>query len=78
MVSVDSVELRRFLLRRRASVNAVSDFGIPAILWAIGKGGSLDTVKLLLKHGADLSICSKFGDDSLQKAALSIEPQTVE
>ena len=67
MKSVDSVELCRFLIEQGASVNAVNKDGNTALHSAIVEypSGSLDTVRLLLEHGIDMSL----GNDVLLHAA---------
>jgi ankyrin repeat protein len=56
MWAVDNLEKTRLLLKSGADVNARSDDGRTPLFIATGRFGSSDVVKLLLDHGADISV----------------------
>ncbi len=67
--SVQSVELCEFLLRNGADVNAQDIQNKTALHYAIQEH-RFETTKLLLKHGADPFLVSRYRDDALQTACL--------
>jgi len=77
MKSASKIDICQYLLELGASVNAVDKYGETALFKAI-KRGSLDTVRLLIDHGADTSLCSDSGDDILQYTALHGHADIVE
>jgi len=66
---VSSADLCQFLIERGALVNTVDNTGNTALHFATELGW-LDTVRLLLEHGADASLCNDEGDVAVQCAAL--------
>jgi ankyrin repeat protein len=56
-----------FLLNSGADLRAGENTGMPALHWAI-VGGHLETVKLLLKHGASLEAKNVYGGTALGQA----------
>jgi len=77
MNSVHSVERCHFLIQQRTLMNAVDNNGNLALYHAI-LFDWFHSVQLLMEHGADTSICNKFGDDALRTTALCIIPLTLE
>ena len=67
--SVQSVPLCEFLLRNGADVNAQDIQFKTALHYAIQEH-RFETTRLLLEHGADAMIKSRYGDDALQTACL--------
>ncbi|XP_003747084.1 protein fem-1 homolog A [Galendromus occidentalis] len=67
--SVQALDLCRFLIEKGANVNARDSQFKTALHYAVQEL-RFETVKLLLKHGADHKAQSKHGDDALQAACL--------
>jgi ankyrin repeat protein len=67
--SVQSVELCRYLIERKANVNAQDNSQYSALHYAI-KEEQIDTVRLLIRHGADIFMKNNMGDDAYRTAAL--------
>ncbi|KAG8230725.1 hypothetical protein J437_LFUL010826 [Ladona fulva] len=67
--SVQSVQLCLFLLEHGAKVNARDIQNKTALHYAIQEH-RLETTRLLLEHGANPHLCSRYGDDALQTACL--------
>jgi len=61
MLAADDTEKVRLLLSKGAEVNAVSKQGHTALDIAASREGSLEAIKLLLDHGADLSLGNSLG-----------------
>lgn len=75
--SVQSVPLCEFLLKHGADVNAQDIQFKTALHYAIQEH-RFETTKLLLQHGADPHIKSRYGDDALQTACLKVATQIFE
>ncbi|XP_046383766.1 protein fem-1 homolog A [Ischnura elegans] len=75
--SVQSVQLCLFLLEHGAQVNARDIQNKTALHYAIQEH-RLETTRLLLDHGADPHLCSRYGDDALQTACLKGATQIFE
>ncbi|XP_071445174.1 protein fem-1 homolog A [Hetaerina americana] len=75
--SVQSVQLCLFLLEHGAQVNARDIQNKTALHYAIHEH-RLETTRLLLDHGADPHLCSRYGDDALQTACLKGATQIFE
>jgi len=74
-----STEVALYLLEQGASINAVDKSGATALHHAIqGAYKYMDTVRLLVEHGADTSLCNEDGDNALQYAALCGKEEIVE
>ena len=72
--SVQSVPLCEFLLKHGALVNA-QDIQLKTALHYAIQEHRFETTKLLLFHGADPFIRSRYGDDALQTACLKVATQ---
>jgi len=72
--SVQSVPLCSFLLRHGAEVN-VQDIQMKTALHYAIQEHRFETTKLLLEHGANPYIRSRYGDDALQTACLKVATQ---
>ncbi|RWS02806.1 Protein fem-1-like protein, partial [Dinothrombium tinctorium] len=72
--SVQSVPLCDLLLKHGADVNAQDIQCKTALHYAIQEH-RFETTKLLLEHGADPKIKSRYGDDALQTACLKVATQ---
>ncbi|RWS26719.1 Protein fem-1-like protein [Leptotrombidium deliense] len=72
--SVQSVPLCELLLKHGADVNAQDIQCKTALHYAIQEH-RFETTKLLLEHGADPRIKSRYGDDALQTACLKVATQ---
>lgn len=75
--SVQSVPLCDFLLKHGALVNA-QDIQLKTALHYAIQEHRFETTKLLLNHGADPHIQSRYGDDALQTACLKVATQIFE
>ena len=75
--SVQSVPLCDFLLKHGALVNAQDIQMKTALHYAIQEH-RFETTKLLLHHGSDPHIKSRYGDDALQTACLKVATQIFE
>lgn len=75
--SVQSVPLCHFLLTHGARVNA-QDIQLKTALHYAIQEHRIETTKLLLSHGADPFIESRYGDDALQTACLKVATQIFE
>ncbi|XP_022900718.1 protein fem-1 homolog C isoform X2 [Onthophagus taurus] len=67
--SVQSAQLCSFLLKHGADVNARDIQNKTALHYAIQEH-RIETTALLLEHGANYNVKSKYGDDALQTACL--------
>lgn len=67
--SVQSIELCKYLLLKGADVNARDIQNKTALHYAIQEY-RLETTKLLIEHGANVFLKSRYGDDALQTACL--------
>ncbi|WP_417740464.1 hypothetical protein [Rosistilla oblonga] len=52
----DCVQRIRELIAEGFDVNAISSWGMPAVIWAVDKGRQFDVALLLLQNGADPSV----------------------
>ena len=77
MCAVQHTEDLLYLLQSGVPVNDVDDNGWSAIHWAVWRD-VLASVKMLINHGADLTIRSKYGEDALQLAAIFRRVEIVE
>jgi len=59
-----------FLLQRGVPVNAAADTGQTALHWAV-IGGQVETITLLLSHGANLEARNRYGGTALGQAMWS-------
>lgn len=75
--SVQSVPLCDFLLKHGALVNA-QDIQLKTALHYAIQEHRFETTKLLLHHGADPHVKSRYGDDALQTACLKVATQIFE
>jgi ankyrin repeat protein len=66
--TVGSLEAMEFLIRAGADVNAHSEFGATALIWS---ATDLAKVRLLIAHGANVSMATRRGRTALLVAAMS-------
>jgi ankyrin repeat protein len=64
------IEIVKLLLEKGSAVNARDNMGRTPLIWAATKNDLSALIKLLIKHGADLSLKDETQNDALSRARL--------
>ena len=77
-LAVPHPQVLAYLIERGINVNACSSYGFTALHTAASRGGNLQSIDLLIKHGVDINQKSRGGETALGRAVNGNLPSAVE